>query len=113
VEGGAAGHLPQRADLDARGVHVDEEGGQVAVPGPGRRPGQEEPDVAVVRSGRPHLLAVDDPVVTVAAGPGGDAGEVGPGARFGEELTADQIPAVESGKVPLPDALDGVVQDGR
>ena len=76
VEGRPAGHLAQGADVDPGGVHVDHEGGQVAVAGPGRRAGEEEPDVAVVGSGGPDLLAVDGPVVAVGHGSRGDAGEV-------------------------------------
>ena len=49
--------------------------------------------LAVLRAGRPDLLAVDDPVVAVAHRAGAQTGEVRPGARFAEELAPDLFAA--------------------
>ena len=51
------------------------------------------PQSAVVGLGRPHLLAVDHPLVAVAHGPGGEAGEVGAGAGLAEQLAPDLVAA--------------------
>ena len=82
VEHGVAGHLHQRADLDAGLVHVDGELGDALVLGHvGVGAGDEHADVGGLAERGPHLLAVDDPLVAVLDGPGGEAGEVGAGAR--------------------------------
>ncbi len=47
--------------------------------------------VGEVRARGPHLLAVDDEFVAVAHRGRGHAGEVGPGARFAEELAPDVV----------------------
>ncbi len=51
--------------------------------------GEQQAPVAVVRARRPHLLAVDDPLVAVAVGAGAQPGEVGAGAGLGEQLAPD------------------------
>ena len=72
---GAAGHLAQRPDLDAGRVHVDDEAGEALVLGQvGVGAADDLADVAVLRARGPHLLAVDDPLVAVALGPGLQAG---------------------------------------
>ena len=48
--------------------------------------GQQHPVVGVVGAGVPHLLAVDDPLVAVALGAGGEPGQVGAAARLAEQL---------------------------
>ena len=87
VELRVTGDLPQRPHLDAGGVHVDQQVGQPAVP-VGVRVGADDEDAPVgdVRVGRPHLLAVDHPLVAVQLGPGAGAGQVGAGAGLGEAL---------------------------
>jgi hypothetical protein len=66
VEHGVAGHLAQRADLDARLVHVDGEPGDALVLGHlGVGAGDEHAQIGHVAERRPHLLAVDDPLVAV------------------------------------------------
>jgi hypothetical protein len=40
---------------------------------------------------RPHLLAVDDPLVAVAHGAGGETGDVGAGAGLAEQLAPDVL----------------------
>src|SRR5207244_639762 len=80
VEGGTTGHLPQGSHGDARRLHVDDEVGAPAVlrdvP---VAAGEQDAEVGVVRGRGPHLLTVDDPLVAVALGPGGDGGDVGAG----------------------------------
>ena len=74
----------QRLDLDARGVHGDEEHGQALVLGQGRvGPGDEEDVRAVLGAGGEDLLPVDDPLLTVTHGPGLGVGDVGPAVGLG------------------------------
>src|SRR5205823_10702127 len=85
VEMRRAGDLAQRAHVDSRGAHVEEERGDALVL---RRVGitarQQQAPVAVVRAGRPHLLTVDGPLVAVTLGARPQTREVGACARFGE-----------------------------
>ena len=95
VEAGPAGHLAQRADLDAGGLHVDDEAGEALVLGQvGVGAGDDLADVAVLGARRPDLLAGDAPLVAVADGPGLQAGQVAAGAGLGEQLAADGVAAV-------------------
>ncbi len=72
VEGGVGafgGHGRDGLDLYARGVHGKQEHGEALVPGYVRaRPGEQDHPVGHVRHGRPHLLAGDHPLVSVADG---------------------------------------------
>src|SRR6202022_4284282 len=86
VEGGASGHLPKRPHGHPGRMHVDEEGGEVVVAWPRRRLADDLADVRQVRSGRPHLLAGDEPAIAVGDRPGPDRCEVRSGARFTEQL---------------------------
>src|SRR6202011_935254 len=61
VEGGAAGHLAKRPHRHPGRVHVDQEGGEVVVAWPWSRLADDLADVRQVRSGRPYLLAGDEP----------------------------------------------------
>src|SRR5690606_18837449 len=83
AEVAAAGHVDDGLDGDPRRAHVDDELGEPLV-GPGVRvgPGDEVAPVGRRGAGGPDLLAVDDPVVAVAHGPGADAGDVGAGVRL-------------------------------
>ena len=87
VELAAAGHLAQRADLDARQRHVHQEERDARV---ARRvgvgAGEEDAAVGDAAVRAPHLLAGDHPVVAVALGPGAEAGQVAAGTGLGEEL---------------------------
>ena len=88
VELGLTGDLAQRAHLDALGVHVEREVGHALVLGKiGVAAGDEHAPVGEVGERVPHLLAVDDPLVTVSHRFGRETGEVGTGAGFGEQLT--------------------------
>ena len=71
VELGGAVDLLDRADLDARLLHGDEEVGDAGVlGGVGVGAGQQEDVVGVLGLGGPDLLAVDHPLVAVELGPG-------------------------------------------
>ena len=55
--------------------------------------GEQEDVVGVLRLGRPHLLAVDDPFVAVELGPGLERGEVAAGVGLGEALAPRDLAA--------------------
>jgi len=102
VERRPTAHLAERTDLHARRVHRHDERGEPDVLGHVRIGSAD--DVAVVGvagAGRPHLLAVDDPLVAVADGLGGQAGEVRAGAGFGEQLAPHLVGATQLGEEPL------------
>ena len=99
VERRAAAHLRDRADLDARQVHRDDERRQALVLGDvGVGAGDQLAPLGELGARAPHLLAVDDPLVAVADGPAGEAGEVGAGAGLGEQLAAQLLGARGSGR---------------
>ncbi len=100
VELGLTGDLEQRAHVDAWCLHVDEECRQTLVLGCiGIRTGDDEPERRDVRQGRPHLLTVEDPLVAVSLGPGGQAGNVGPRPGLAEELAPDLLVGEEGSQV--------------
>ena len=114
VEVGLAGELAQRAHRDAGVVHVDDEHGDAVALGPARvGPGQAGGVVAVLRARRPDLLAVDDELVAVAAGPGLHAREVGAGAGLAEELAPHVLAAQQRWDEGALLLLAAVDQDGR
>ena len=87
VEVGVAGHLADRADLDAREVHrADEVRHALVLRHIGVGAGDEDPELRLASARRPDLLAVHDPLVAVEHGPGAEAGEVGACARLAEQL---------------------------
>ncbi len=53
--------------------------------------GDDHAVIALVGQGGPHLLAVDDPFVTVEFGLGLQAGDVGSGAGLGEHLAPHRL----------------------
>ena len=94
VEMRGAGDLLDRADLDARRPHVDEEIGEPLVlrrREVGAR--HQHAEIAVLRARGPDLLAVDDPVLAVALGARAQAGKVGARRRLGEQLAPDLLAA--------------------
>ena len=102
VELGLAGDLVERPHLDARALHVDHEVGHALVLGRlGVGAGDEHPPLGEVGEGGPHLLAVDDPLVAVAHGLGGEAGDVGAGARLGEQLAPHLLAGEQRTQVAL------------
>ena len=94
VEGVLARHVDERPDLDPGRIHGADEVADPHVLG-GRRigAGQQDPPLGDVRVARPHLLPVDDPVVAVTLGPGGERGQVRAGAGLGEQLAPEVLPA--------------------
>jgi hypothetical protein len=66
VELGLARHLPERAHVHARSVHVHDKGGEPGVLGHLRvGPDDQQAPLRHVRERRPDLLAVHDPLVAV------------------------------------------------
>ena len=90
VELGLAGRLHERPHFDARRVHVDDEHREALVLrllGVGAH--DDDAEARDVRERRPHLLAVDDPLVTVAHRARREARDVGARARLAEHLAPD------------------------
>ena len=77
------------------------------------RAGDEEPPSGQVSEGRPDLLAVDDSLVTVADGRGGQTGLVGARAGLAEELAPDLLGGEERPEVAGLLARAGVGSKGR
>ena len=80
-------HLLERLHVDTGLLHVDHEIRQPLVLG--RVPigaGEQQAVVGMMRTGRPHLLSVDDPEISLQIRACGGAGEIGTAARLAEEL---------------------------
>ena len=104
VELGPAGHLPQRPGLDAGRVHVDhEERNSLVFRGffPRQGAGQEDAPVRSPCPAGPDLLAVDDELLPVGHRPGRQRGQVGTGARLGEQLAPHPLAASGRRQVSL------------
>ncbi len=111
VEVRTARHLAEGTDLDPGSLHVDEEVGDARVlGGVGIGAGQEHPAAGVVRARRPDLLAVHDPLVTVAHGGRAQPREVRAGPRLGEQLAPDLLAGQQRGE-PAGALLVGAVRD--
>src|SRR4051794_10913512 len=116
VELGLARDLPQRPDLDAGCGHVADEVRQPGVLHDARVvAGDEDRPPRRVRVRRPHLLAVDDPVVAVRLqdGTGGQTREVGTGAGLAEELAPDLFTRPERAQPALLLLGRAEGEDGR
>ena len=101
VEHGVAGHLPQGPDGDAGLVEGEREPGDAGVLRDREvGAGEEHAVVGLHRHGAPDLLAVDDPAVAVALGPGGEPGQVGAGAGLAEQLAPVVLPVEDRGHEP-------------
>ena len=91
VERSTATHLLDRTDLDARKIHRNDERCHALVLDDIRvRPGNQFTPRRELGSRAPHLLAIDDPLVTVTLSSTSKRRKVTSSARFGEEL-ATQI----------------------
>ena len=102
VERRAAVHLLQRLDRHARRLHVDDERGDALVLlGVGVRAADDLAEVGVLRAGRPHLLAVDHPLVAVAHRRRRQRRDIGAGAGLAEQLAPDLLAAQQLGEVAL------------
>ena len=114
VERRAAGHLAQRTHLDTRRVHVDDEAGEALVlRHVGVGAADDLADVAVLRAGRPDLLAVDDPLVAVALGPRLQTREVAARARLAEQLAGHDVAPPQRLQVSVLRVVGAVGQDRR
>src|SRR5215469_6422331 len=73
-------------------MHVDNEHADPAVLRLARiGPGQHRSVVAVLSPRRPHLLSAENPLIAVPDSSGLQAGNVGSGARLGEQLAPDLL----------------------
>ena len=73
----------------------------------------EHPAVGEVGERVPHLLAVDDPLVAVAHGPGAEAGEVRAGAGLAEQLAPRLLAGEHRAQEALLDLVAAVGDDRR
>ncbi len=106
-------HLPQRSDLYAGRLHVEQEPGDALVlRSLGVGPGEKEAPLRVVGPRRPHLLAVDDPLVAVGHSGGAQRRQVGSGSRFREQLAPDLLAGEQRWKEPASLFIRAVGDDG-
>jgi hypothetical protein len=113
AEAGAAGHLAQGADINARGVHRDEEHGQPPVLG--RLPiraYQRKAEISERAVGRPNLLSIDVPSVSAALGTRSHSSEVGACLWFAEELAGDDVTTPDASRVAGHLLVGAEVGDG-
>src|SRR5690606_3534475 len=64
--------------------------------------GDQDRPLGAVGQGRPHLLPVDDPLVTVPDRPRGQGGEVGSGAGLAEQLAPDLLASPQGTQESTP-----------
>ena len=92
VEHRQPGHLPERADVDARRAHVDDDVGDAEVLRRARvGAGEADAPVGFVRHRGPHLLPVQQPAAVGAGAGRGERGEVGAGAGLAEQLAPRDV----------------------
>ena len=107
-------HLPDRADLDARLVHVEQEVGH---PGVLRcipvGTGDEDRHVGMVGRRVPHLLAVDDPLIAVAYGGRLQARQIRAGAGLAEQLAPRQLAGQRASEKRVLQLVRRMVVDRR
>ena len=105
VEEVDAGHLHDRADLDAGGVHrADEVRDPPLLRGVGVGAGDEDAELGDVGDRGPDLLAVDDVGVPVPHGRRAQRSQVGAGAGLAEELAPELLARRGSGTGSGPSA---------
>src|SRR5437870_2375598 len=114
AELGRAGQLAERADRDARALHVEDEVGEPAVLGR-RRIGAREQDrpAGELRVARPHLLAGHDEAVAVGLGARPQRGQVAPGAGLAEELAPELVGGEDGREEATLLRLAAVRDEGR
>ena len=91
--------------LQSRRIGVDDQGGDAPVLGDvGVRPDERQQHVGVVGAGGPDLLPVDDEVVAVGNGPGGEAGQVAAGTGLAHAQCSGDLGTQDRDGVvpPLP-----------
>jgi hypothetical protein len=109
VEIALHGHVDQRPDLDARGVHPEQQETDAAVlGGVGLGANQAEDPVGQMRGAGPDLLTIDDPLIAIEHSTGAQAGQIAAGAGFGIPLAPDGV-AAQGGRDEL--ALLGLGAD--
>ena len=100
VERCSAGHLAKWSNLHAGSVHVDDEPGESLVFGKVRiRAADDLTEVGELCSGGPHLLAGNDPFVSVTFGFRLQTRQVRSRSGLGEQLAPDDVAAPHLGEV--------------
>jgi hypothetical protein len=79
----------------------------------GRSPGDQHPQVGGLAERGPHLLTVDDPLVTVELRLGGETGQVGAGTGLAEQLAPRRLPRDDVVDKSVDLLAGPVVGDGR
>ena len=114
VEHGPPRHLPQRPDLDARLIHVEDEVGDAPALGRiGVGTGDQHGQVGGLTGRGPHLLPADHPLVTVPLGPGLEAGQIGTGLGLGEQLAPAGGPVENRPQMTFDLGRRPVIDQGR
>ena len=76
-------------------------------------PGHQHAPVGDVGQRVPHLLSGDHPLVPVADGPGGQAGQIGPGSRLAEQLAPRLLAGEGPAQDPVAELVGSVGDHGR
>ncbi len=107
-------HLLERLHVDPGLLHVDHEIREPLVFG--RVPigaGEQQAVVGMMRTGRPHLLSVDDPKISLQIRAGGGAGEIGTAARLAKELAPGIFPGENTAEELLLLQIRSVLEQSR
>ena len=108
------GGLHERAHLDARAVHVDEQEGDAVMLGDiGIGAYEQHAPVAELRGRVPHLLAVDHELVAVAIGAAPEAGEIAARTGLAEELAPRIVAGEQTREVLAALLVAAVAHEGR
>src|SRR5207249_2898211 len=114
VELRLARHLAERADRDARALHVEEQAGDaLAAAGLGVGPAEEHAPVGVLRERRPHLLAGHLEVVVLGKRGRAQRRQVGAGAGLGEAEAPEVLGGQDAAEEAALLRLVAVRHDGR
>ncbi len=113
VEQCAARDLAQRTHVDTGLMHVDDEICQATMlRHVGVGAGDQDAVASPVCARGPHLLPVDDPVITVADRLRAQRRQIGTSAGLAEQLTPDVLPAQDARQVPV-DLIVGAMGEQR
>ena len=99
AEGRIAADQQDRLGRDAGALHVEQHEADAALLGCLAGADEAEDPVGLIGVAGPHLLPVDDVMIARVLGAGREAGEVGPGVRFGIALAPADLAAGDLGQM--------------